>query len=320
MKNGCCFEDDFMNQAEALVHLLPDGSVEVSHSGIEMGQALNTKVAQCAAETLGIDMKYIHVLHTNTETCANTQPTAASTGLDMNGGAVIMACKKLKAQMQPFIDAHKDKDWPTICTIAYFTRTNMSGQAHYVLPPIGWNWDTKKGYTAFYYAFGVSVSEVELDTVTGEYRILRSDLIEDAGRSLNPIIDAGQVEGGFTQGLGWVTSEEIEYDVATGAMLTDMDTYAVPLARDVPIDLRTTLASGFRCEENVGASKTTAESPVLLAVSVLMALRHAMNAARKDRGLPPIRYQQTPLSVDRIKLGLEGEIDKLDSMKYSSTL
>lgn len=317
MKNGCCFEDDFMNQAEALVHILPDGSVEVAHSGIEMGQGLNTKIAQCAAETLGIDMKYIHVFHTSTETCANTQPTAASTGLDLNGGAVIMACKKINEQLKPFKEKHPDLSWEDFCSEAYFSRQNMSGQAHFILPTINWNWENKTGYTAFYYAFGVSVSEVEIDVATGEYRILRSDLIEDAGRPMNPTLDLGQVEGGFIQGVGWLTGEEIEYDVATGSMISDMDTYAVPLIRDIPLELHTTLGSNFTCPPNVGQSKTTAESPVLLGVSVLMALRHAVDAARRDRGLPKMRFQQTPFTVDRIKLAVEGELDKVDCMKYT---
>ncbi|KAH7826052.1 xanthine dehydrogenase [Monocercomonoides exilis] len=317
MKNGACFEDDFMNQAEALVHVLPDGSVEVAHSGIEMGQGLNTKIAQVAAETLGIDISFIHVLHTSTETCTNTQPTAASTGLDLNGGALKKACEQINASLAPLREKMKDKTWPEICTTAYFSRYAMSGQAHFILPTINWQWKTKTGFTAFYYAFGVSVSEVEVDCTTGEYTILRSDLIEDAGRSLNPILDAGQVEGGFIQGVGWVTGEEIEYDIATGAMLSDMHTYAVPLARDVPLELHTTLAHGFRCDENVGASKTTAESPVLLGVSVLMALRHAVNAARRDRGLSLLRYQISPFTVDRIKLAIEGVLDGEDGMRYT---
>ncbi|KAH7832158.1 xanthine dehydrogenase [Monocercomonoides exilis] len=318
MKNGACFEDDFMNQAEALVHVLPDGSVEVAHSGIEMGQGLNTKIAQVAAETLGIDISFIHVLHTSTETCTNTQPTAASTGLDLNGGAVKKACEQINASLAPLREKMKDKTWPEICTTAYFSRYAMSGQAHFILPTINWQWKTKTGFTAFYYAFGVSVSEVEVDVETGEFTILRSDLIEDAGRSLNPTLDAGQVEGGFIQGVGWVTAEEIEYDIATGAMLSDMHTYAVPLARDVPLELRTTLAHGFRCEPNVGASKTTAESPVLLGVSVLMALRHAVNSARFDRGLPVLRYQLSPFTVDRIKLAIEGVLDGEDGIKYTT--
>jgi len=317
MKNGACFEDDFMNQAQALVHVLPDGSVEVSHSGIEMGQGLNTKIAQVAAETLGIDIKYIHVQHTSTETCSNTQPTAASSGFDMNGGAVRMACLKIVEQMKDVIEANKGKTWPEICNSAYFTRHHMSGQAHYTIPKINWQWSSKTGYTAFYYNFGVGVSEVEIDTATGEFTVIRSDLIEDAGRSMNPLLDAGQIEGGFVQGLGWLTSEDIEYDVATGAMLTDQHTYAAPHHREMPLELNTTIAKGFRCEENVAQSKTTAESPVLLATSVLMALRYAVNAARADRGLPKLRYQSSPFTVDRIKLAIEGVLDKVDGMKYS---
>ncbi|KAK2948923.1 Xanthine dehydrogenase [Blattamonas nauphoetae] len=320
MKNGACFEDDFMNQAQALIHVLPDGSVEVSHSGIEMGQGLNTKIAQVAAQALNIDIKHIHVFHTDTRTCANTQPTAASTGLDLNGGAVQLACKQINEQMKKVREENQGKSWPEICNSAYFQRYNMSAHAHFILPSVNWNWDRKDGYTAFYYCYGVSVSEVEIDTRTGEFTILRTDLIEDAGKPLNPTLDAGQVEGGYYMGLGWLTSEEIEYSTETGAMLTDQFTYAAPLNRETPRVFKTTLAKGLGCPENVGGSKTTAESPLLLAVSVLMALRHAINATRSDKGLPKLRYQMSPLTVERIKLACDGLIDKDDSIHYTTSI
>eukprot|EP00708_Paratrimastix_pyriformis_P001981 GAFH01000718.1.p1 GENE.GAFH01000718.1~~GAFH01000718.1.p1 ORF type:complete len:1299 (-),score=542.67 GAFH01000718.1:173-3628(-) len=307
LKNGVCFEEDFMNQGMALVHVLADGSVQVSHGGVEMGQGLNTKMAQIAAQTLGVPLDTVSVLPTCTDTCANTQPTAASSGTDLNGGAVREACAQIVRNLAPLRAEFPKATFAEICNKAYFGRVTLSAASHFKLPTLGWHWDTKTGFSAFYYDFGASVSEVEVDTLTGEFTILRSDLLEDAGRSLNPTLDLTQVEGGFMQGVGWLTMEEINWSLRSGAMLTVPFTYALPGLADTPLELHTALLKGHPCPENVAGSKSSGEAPVLLGTSVLMAIRHAIQSARADRGLKAQFTMDTPLTIEKIKLAIEGQ-------------
>eukprot|EP00771_Trimastix_marina_P000836 gnl/Trimastix_PCT/187.p1 GENE.gnl/Trimastix_PCT/187~~gnl/Trimastix_PCT/187.p1 ORF type:complete len:481 (+),score=184.99 gnl/Trimastix_PCT/187:831-2273(+) len=308
MKNGVCFEEDFMNQAHALVHVLADGSVQLSHGGIEMGQGLNTKMAMICAQELGIPFEKVNVVPASTLTCANTQPTAASSGSDSNGPAVLAASREVRQRLDELRKSQPaDVTWESLINTAYFSRVNLTGTSHFFLPKLGWHWDTREGYTAFYYDFGASVSEVEVDLLTGEFKVLRVDILEDTGRSLNPTLDLGQVEGGFTQGYGWLTMEEIEW-APSGQMKSHPFTYPVPLMTDMPLDFRTHLCQNFRQPENIHSSKSAGEAPVLLGTSVVAALKMAIMSARQDRGLTPWILVDYPLTVDKIKRCIEHEV------------
>ncbi|MCP4214438.1 MAG: molybdopterin-dependent oxidoreductase [bacterium] len=329
-----------LNQGYALVNVYQvDGSVLVVCGGIEMGQGLNTKMAQLAAQTLGIPIEKIRVGGTNSSTVPNATATAASTGSDLNGGAVVAACKKLRKRLEQFCldleqyTPHKAVenwrvDWPgkwdTIVTRAYVNRINLSSQGHYKtthFSPVAFSQHPEKepgkrfeyrGHPFFYFTYSAGVSEVEIDVLTGELTVLRSDILFDAGKSLNPCLDVGQIEGAFVQGLGYLTTENLEYTAAGNLITNRTWNYKPPFSKNIPVDFRIRLGKDKEPTTSDGiplantavkSSKGIGEPPFVLAVSVFFAVKHAVLDARKDQGNDEWLEMDAPATPRRIKAG-----------------
>jgi xanthine dehydrogenase large subunit len=315
VKFGISFTTSFLNQAGALVHVYQDGSVHLNHGGTEMGQGLFVKVAQVVAEEFGIDLGHVRITPTTTAKVPNTSATAASSGSDLNGMAARAAAAAIKARLTAFAAATFDTPadlikfldnqvlvgnraipFPDLVKQAYVGRISLSSTGFYRTPDI--HWDAKKatGRPFYYFAYGAACSEVVIDTLTGEMKVARVDILHDVGRSLNPSIDIGQIEGGFVQGMGWLTSEELVFD-DNGRLLTHApSTYKIPCASDVPADFRVTLFDGPNREETIYRSKAVGEPPLMLAISVFAAIADAIHNLAPGR---PVRLDApaTPESI-----------------------
>lgn len=270
-----------------------DGTVMVSHGGVESGQGINTKVAQCAAYELGIPLEMIAIKGSTTHTNANSQCTGGSLGSDITSFCVSTACKNLKDRLEAFRQTLEKPDisWAELVNQAYFSGIDICER--YV---------NKTDEVKSYGVFGVAATEVELDVLTGQFLVLRTDIIEDAGRSLSPMVDVGQVEGGFVMGQGLFTTEEPLYDPVTGQRLTNSTWhYKPPLAQDIPVDFRVTLLQNSPNPVGVQLSKVTGEPPLVLSFSVVMALRQAITSARADGGTTGWFQMDTPLTVERLQ-------------------
>lgn len=270
-----------------------DGTVAVSHGATEMGQGANTKVAQCAAYELGIPLGMIAIKSSNTHTNANSQLSSGNTASDIASFSVTMACRNLKERLDAFKETLPDPsiDWPDLILQAYNSGIDIS--EHYV---------NKLNEVKSYNVFAVGVSEVEVDVLTGQYMLLRTDILEDAGRSISPLVDIGQVEGGFVMGQGLFTTERPIYDQTTGQKLTNTTWhYHLPLTQDIPVDFRVTLLHDAPNPLGVQSSKITGEPPLNLSFSVVMALRQAITSARADGGTTGWFQIDTPLTVDKIQ-------------------
>ena len=325
VKFGISFTNTMMNQAGALVHVYADGSIALNHGGTEMGQGLNTKVAQVVAEEFQVDIARIKITATHTGKVPNTSATAASSGSDLNGMAARGAAQTIKGRLAAFLaeryQAHesdvlfrpnrihiKDHElsFDEAVGEAYRARIHLSATGFYATPKIHWDRASGRGRPFFYFAYGAAVSEVAIDTLTGENRILRTDILHDVGQSLNPVIDLGQVEGGFVQGAGWLTMEELVWD-ARGRLLTHApSTYKIPACSDRPIDLRMKLwDKGRNPEETIYRSKAVGEPPLMLAISVLMALTDAVASVGDYQVYPALDAPATPervlTAIERIK-------------------
>ncbi|KAF4519991.1 hypothetical protein B566_EDAN005491 [Ephemera danica] len=283
---GCGFDHPFPNQAGALIHIYTDGSVLLTHGGVEMGQGLHTKIAQVASRALGVPEVDVHITETRTDTVPNTIDTAASVSSDLNGMAIIDACNKLLNRLKPYREANPKGEWKDWVKAAHYDRVSLSATGFYKLPLGGYDWMTSTGTGVFnYYSFGVACSEVEIDCLTGDHQILRTDIVMDLGESLNPAIDVGQVEGAFLQGVGLLTTEELLYS-PEGVMLTrGPSTYKIPGFSDAPARFNVTLLRGSSNPRAVYSSKAVGEPPLLLATSVFCAIKGAIAAAREDAGL-----------------------------------
>lgn len=317
VKFGISFNLSHYNQAGALVHVYLDGSVLVNHGGTEMGQGLNTKVAQVVAHELGLPLARVRCSATATDKVANTSATAASTGADLNGKAAQAAARRVRERLaalvaqQHGVDARSvrfeagrvraagvDLDFVELVNQAYVARLQLWSDGFYATPGLHWDRDTMSGRPFYYFAYGAAVSEVVIDTLTGEWRLLRADLLHDVGRSLNPAIDRGQVEGAFVQGMGWLTSEELVWHPRTGALLTHApSTYKIPTANDVPAALQVRLFENGNVEDSIHHSKAVGEPPLLLAFSVFLAIRDAISAAGGHARQPPLRAPATPEAI-----------------------
>jgi len=316
VKFGISFNVVFLNQAGALVHVYTDGSVAVNHGGTEMGQGLNTKVAQGVAHELGIPFAQVRCSATDTSKIANTSATAASTGADLNGKAAQAAARTIRERLAAFAAGKHGGDaagvrfangmvevnghavpFAELVHQAYYARVQLWSDGFYATPGLSWDRSTLQGRPFYYYAYGAAVSEVIVDTLTGEHRLLRADVLHDVGSSLNPALDIGQVEGAFIQGMGWLTMEELVWN-ERGLLTTHApSTYKIPTANDCPPVFNVKLYGQPNRQETVHRSKAVGEPPLLLPFSVFFAIRDAIAAAGVKQ--PELRAPATPEAVLR---------------------
>jgi xanthine dehydrogenase large subunit len=279
VKFGISFTATFYNQGGALVLLYRDGSVQVNHGGTEMGQGLFTKVRQIAADSLGVDIDRVRVMPTRTDKVPNTSATAASAGTDLNGAAVLDACNQLKARLDAVAaGVAQPVSFVELCEIAYRQRVPLFAQGFYRTPDIHWNPATGQGKPFYYFAYGAAVSEVEVDGFTGAYRLLRTDILQDIGDSISPIVDRGQIEGGFIQGVGWLTLEELLWDGEGRIATAGASTYKLPSWSELPDVFEVDLLPRAAQPGVIMGSKAVGEPPLMLAISVREALREAVAA------------------------------------------
>ena len=323
VKFGISFTATAFNQAGALVLVYRDGSVQVNHGGTEMGQGLHTKIRQVAAETLGLPLKSIRVMPTRTDKVPNTSATAASASSDLNGAAVVDACRKIQANLAPvatsllecgpdavryeegsvFAAEHRAGAIPfrKLVEAACLRRVPLFAQGYYRTPEIQYDPKTGQGHPFYYYAYGAAISEVEVDGFTGESKILRVDILEDAGQSLSPLVDRGQIEGGFIQGAGWLTLEELVWDTEGRLATNGASTYKLPSWSELPETFNVGMLERAAEPGVVFGSKAVGEPPLMLAISVREAIREAIAAFGRG-GIVEI---DTPSTPERIFFAIE---------------
>jgi xanthine dehydrogenase large subunit len=317
VKFGISFNVPFLNQAGALVHVYKDGSVLVNHGGTEMGQGLNTKVAQVVANQFGLPLSRVRVSAADTSKVANTSATAASTGSDLNGMAAEDAARTIRARLAELAArqlggaagevqfAHGivssnggAMPFEQLVNAAYLARVQLWSDGFYATPKVHWDAKTLTGHPFYYFAYGAAVSEVVVDTLTGEWKLVRVDALHDAGQSINPAIDLGQVEGGFIQGMGWLTSEELWWNREGRLMTHAPSTYKIPAVSDTPAAFHVRLYENSNAEPTVFRSKAVGEPPLLLPFSVFLAIRDAIAAAVPGaQHAPPLRAPATPEAI-----------------------
>jgi len=317
VKFGISFTTKHLNQAGALVHVYVDGSIHLNHGGTEMGQGLNIKVAQVAADAFQVPVGQVRITSTRTDKVPNTSATAASSGSDLNGMAALDACNQIKARLIAFAAEaygcaeHEVQFTPDgvragdvrmsfreLVSQAYLARVSLSAAGFYKTPDIHYDRAAHKGRPFYYFAYGAAASEVAVDVLTGEHRLLRADILHDVGRSLNPAIDLGQIEGGFVQGMGWLTTEELVFD-AKGRLATHSpSTYKIPTAGDRPDAFNIRIwEPGENREQTVHRSKAVGEPPLMLAISVFSALTAAVASVGGHRIMPDLDAPATPERV-----------------------
>jgi xanthine dehydrogenase large subunit len=276
VKFGISFNTKFLNQANALVNIYLDGSVQVSTGATEMGQGVNTKIRQLVADEFGIDVEHVIVMATSTEKNNNTSATAASSGADLNGSAALDACRKIKARMME-VDAGRKLPWRELVNAAYKERVALGDKGFYSTQGIDWDVDKGCGTPFLYFTQGTAISEVEIDRFTGMMRIVRSDLLMDIGKSINPGIDRGQITGAFIQGVGWLTNEEKRWSKDGDVLTHSPTTYKIPNIQDVPEIFNVDTIENNANTVNVASSKAVGEPPLLLGISVFMAVKNALS-------------------------------------------
>lgn len=322
VKFGISFTATWHNQAGALVHVYRDGSIHLSHGGTEMGQGLHIKVMQVVADAFGVPVERVQITASNTGKVPNTSATAASSGTDLNGMAALDAANQIKARMAAhaaFIYEVEPSEvqwefggiragqqfvpFDELATSCWMNRVQLSAAGFYKTPKIHWDRATGRGHPFYYFAYGAAASEVTIDTLTGEYQIDRSDVLEDVGRSLNPAIDIGQVEGGFIQGVGWLTTEELWWDDKGQLRTHAPSTYKIPVASDVPRIFNVKLAEwSINKEPAIGRSKAVGEPPLVLGYSVVEALSMAVASVADYKIAPQLDMPATP---ERVLMGVE---------------
>ncbi|WP_323794801.1 xanthine dehydrogenase molybdopterin binding subunit [Nisaea sp.] len=327
VKFGISFTATWFNQAGALLHVYKDGSIHLNHGGTEMGQGLFTKVAQIVADCFQVDLDRIRVSATSTEKVPNTSATAASSGSDLNGMAAQNAAEQIKQRLVDFSSekwsvpaeevrfeaggvrvGSETMPFDALIAEAYIARVHLSAAGFYKTPDIHWDRDAGKGRPFYYFAYGAAVSEVSIDTLTGEYRVERTDILHDVGKSLNPAIDKGQVEGGFVQGVGWLTTEELWWDDKGRLRTHAPSTYKIPLASDRPRIFNVALAEWSENKERtIRRSKAVGEPPLMLGISVLEAISMAVASVADYRECPRLDTPATPervlMAVERLRAG-----------------
>ena len=325
VKFGISFTATWYNQAGALVHVYTDGSVMLNHGGTEMGQGLYVKVAQVVAQAFGIGLDLVKITATTTGKVPNTSATAASSGSDLNGMAALDACATIKARLTDFAARHwqespeaivfrpgfvqvgaREIAFADLVKAAYMGRVQLSATGFYATPKIHWDRKAGRGQPFYYFAYGAAAAEVAVDTLTGEYKVERVDILHDCGTSLNPAIDKGQIEGGFIQGMGWLTTEELVWD-AKGVLKTHApSTYKIPVASDRPRLFNVALLENApNREATIHRSKAVGEPPLMLAISVLHALSDAVASVGGHRVCPRLDAPATPervlAAVERVR-------------------
>ena len=323
VKFGISFTLTHLNQAGALVHVYTDGSVHLNHGGTEMGQGLYTKVGQVVAEEFGISASAVHITATTTGKVPNTSATAASSGADLNGMAAKQAAATIKNRMIDFaakqwkvpksrirfadgqvLIGNRSIAFGDLARQAHAARISLSSTGYYATPKISWDRAKAKGRPFFYFAYGAACSEVTIDTLTGEMKIDRADIIHDVGRSLNPGLDIGQVEGGFVQGMGWLTTEELVFDEKGRLRTHAPATYKIPCASDVPADFRVKLfESRGNKEDTIYRSKAVGEPPLMLGISVWTAIFDAVASLRPGQ-IPVLDAPATPEAILKAVKGM----------------
>jgi len=324
LKFGISFTLTQMNQAGALVHVYSDGSVHLNHGGTEMGQGLFLKVAQIVAEEFGVSMDRVRITPTTTAKVPNTSPTAASAGTDLNGMAAMLAARAIKSRMAAFAAEARGLDPATVvfkddqvvvgnetmgfgelAKACHSGRIHLSEASFYKTPKVVWDRPNAVGRPFYYFAYGAACSEVAIDTLTGEMKLERVDILHDVGHSLNPAIDIGQIEGGFVQGLGWLTTEELVYDEKGRLRTHAPSTYKIPVASDIPADCRVDLFDGANREDTVYRSKAVGEPPVMLAISVFSASLNAIQSLNPG-AVVPLQAPATPEEILKAVQALGG--------------
>lgn len=326
VKFGISFTALFMNQAGALVHCYLDGTVLVTHGGVEMGQGLHTKMAQVCAQELGISTDKVYIAETSTDKVPNASPTAASASSDLYGAAIADACRQLNERLAPVkarIGEDASKDFAAVCNAAYFARVDLSAHGFYSTPDLVWEWEgggvctrpSPRSRPFNYFCFGAGVSEVEVDTLSGDVNLLRTDIVMDVGDSINPALDVGQVEGGFVQGMGWVALEELKFGdkdhkwIRPGSLFTaGPGTYKIPTVNDIPLEFNVTLLHNAPNPRAVASSKAVGEPPFLLANSVFFAIKDAVCEARRAAGLGDDFEIDSPATPERVRMACAGPI------------
>ncbi|WP_313752280.1 molybdopterin cofactor-binding domain-containing protein, partial [Mixta calida] len=329
VKFGISFTSSFLNQAGALILIYTDGTVQLNHGGTEMGQGLHTKVAQIVAEVLQIDMAAIRITATDTGKVPNTSPTAASSGTDLNGKAAQQAAEILRQRLTEMLCrlhqcspqevsfsngvvrvGQRHFTFAEVAQLAWLNQVPLSATGYYRVPGIHYDRQAGRGQPFYYFSWGAACSEVVIDTLTGEYRLLRADILHDVGASLNPAIDIGQVEGGFVQGMGWLTCEELVWN-AQGQLMTDGPaSYKIPAIGDVPADLRVSLLENRKNpQQTVFHSKAVGEPPFMLGISVWSALQDAVASVSDYQHHPHMDAPATPERVFWAAERLKGKPD-----------
>ena len=333
VKFGISFTTSFLNQAGALVNIYTDGTVLVNHGGTEMGQGLNTKILQIASAELGVTPDKIKVNATNTSKVPNTSPTAASSGTDINGMAVKNAIDTIKSRITEVAVSEIEKKYSVkiskenilfennfvfnkenpeqiisfseLVNTAYIKQVSLSSTGFYKTLGIYFDREKGQGIPFYYFAYGMSVSEVEIDILTGQHKLLRTDIIHDVGDSLNEGLDIGQVEGGFVQGMGWVTTEELKWDKNGNLLTHSPDTYKIPTVNDIPVDFRVELLKNSPNEGTIRRSKAVGEPPFMHAFSVWLAIKDAISAVKDHQEEPefslPATAEQILMSIEKLK-------------------
>ena len=326
VKFGISFTAKHLNQAGALVHIYTDGSIQANHGGTEMGQGLHTKIAQIVANEFGVDTDDVEVTATRTDKVPNTSPTAASSGTDLNGKAAQNACITIKSRLAAFyaqqvggneedvvfadnqvVLGKHSQSFTALVQDAYMARISLSSSGFYKTPKIHYDRQTGKGRPFFYFAYGASVSEVSVDTLTGEYHVDRVDILHDVGNSLNPAIDRGQIEGGFIQGMGWLTTEELLWDNSGKLTSNNLATYKIPAIGDTPEVFNVDLFTRPNEEDSIYHSKAVGEPPFMLAISVWSAIKDAVSSLSGYRVDPQIDTPATPEKVLKAVTAMQQE-------------
>uniref|UniRef100_A0A2C9JEU6 xanthine dehydrogenase n=1 Tax=Biomphalaria glabrata TaxID=6526 RepID=A0A2C9JEU6_BIOGL len=310
IKFGISFLQTHMNQAGALVHVYRDGSVLIAHSGIEMGQGLHIKIAQVASEVFQLPLSYIHISETSTNTVPNTQPTAASVSTDLNGMAVKAACETIIERLKPFIKTNPKGSWEQWIKDAYLGRISLSATGFYRTPDVGYNMDKCIGQPFAYYTYGVACSIAQIDCLTGDHKLLSTDIVMDVGNSINPAIDVGQIEGAFVQGCGLMLLEDVKVNAEGYHLTRGPGYYKIPAFGNIPAEFNVSLVPDSPNPKAIFSSRGVGEPPLLLASSAFFAVKDAIRVARRENKENILFTLNSPALPANIRMACMDDLSK----------